>query len=220
MGETKPVIKVNCFVVGAVQTNFYFLYREGSPDTIVFDPADLGDRLYEELDKRGLKVKAIFLTHAHFDHIMGLEALKEKTGAPVYACIHEKNVCESEMLNASMDFGHPLTVSPDHYLEDNEEITVADITLKVLHTPGHTKGSICFLFRKSRACFTGDFVFNVDLGRTDLNDGSEEEMRQSILNVADRWPGDMTIYPGHSDSCTMRTVRKINQEFIDIVAKR
>ena len=77
MGETKPVIKVNCFVVGAVQTNFYFLYREGSPDTIVFDPADLGDRLYEELDKRGLKVKAIFLTHAPFDHIMGLEALKE-----------------------------------------------------------------------------------------------------------------------------------------------
>ena len=79
MADNKGTIKVNCFVVGMVQTNFYYLHRENSTETIVFDPADLGDRLYEELEKLGLQVKAIFLTHAHIDHIFGVEALKART---------------------------------------------------------------------------------------------------------------------------------------------
>ena len=125
MADNKGTIKVNCFVVGMVQTNFYYLHRENSKETIVFDPADLGDRLYEELEKLGLEVKAIFLTHAHFDHIFGVEALKARTGAPVYACIHEKNLCESPRLNQSQMTGRPCTVSPDFYLQDNEEVTIA-----------------------------------------------------------------------------------------------
>jgi glyoxylase-like metal-dependent hydrolase (beta-lactamase superfamily II) len=210
MGETKPVIKVNCFVVGAVQTNFYFLYREGSPDTIVFDPADLGDRLYEELDKRGLKVKAIFLTHAHFDHIMGLEALKEKTGAPVYACIHEKNVCESEMLNASMDFGHPLTVSPDHYLEDNEEITVADITLKVLHTPGHTEGSCGYYIEDGHILISGDTLFQGSVGRSDFPTGDSQTLLDSIRTRLYTLPDDTTVFSGHGAETTIGYEKKHN----------
>ena len=97
------VIKVNYFVVGMVQTNCYFLHRENSNEAIVFDPADLGDRLYEELQKRGMDVKAIFLTHAHFDHILGLEELRERTGAPVYACIHEKRLCEEKFTACLLD---------------------------------------------------------------------------------------------------------------------
>ena len=134
MADNKGTIKVNCFVVGMVQTNFYYLHRENSTETIVFDPADLGDRLYEELEKLGLEVKAIFLTHAHFDHIFGVEALKARTGAPVYACIHEKNLCESPRLNQSQMTGRPCTVSPDFYLQDNEEVTIADITMKTIFT--------------------------------------------------------------------------------------
>ena len=110
--------------------------------------------------------------------------------------------------------------SVDIYLEGGEGRDLGTERFQVLHTPGHTRGSGGVLFRKSRCCFTGDFVFNVDLGRTDLADGSEEEMRESILQVADRWAGDIRIYPGHGDDCTMKTVRKINQEFIDIIAKR
>ena len=125
----------------------------------------------------------------------------------------------TSILSSSLQVQSPsrLTRQIGEYV--GEGLALGDERFSVQHTPGHTKGSVCFLFRKSRACFTGDTVFNVDLGRTDLEDGSFEEMCESILQVADHWAGDITIYPGHGDSCTMKTVRRINQEFIDIVAK-
>ena len=168
---SNAVIKVNCFVVGMVQTNFYYLHREDSKEAIVFDPADLGDRLYEEMEKQGLKIKAIFLTHAHFDHIMGLEALKERSGAPVYACIHEKRLCESARLNQSQMIGRPCTVEPDFYLEDNQEVTVADITMKVLFTPGHTEGSCAYYIEDGNILISGDTLFQGSVGRSDLPTG-------------------------------------------------
>lgn len=92
--------------------------------------------------------------------------------------------------------------------------------IRVIHTPGHTGGSVCFMSEKSKVCFTGDTIFNVDLGRTDLEGGSEEEMIDSILNIIDKWPNDIMIYPGHGDGCTMKKARQINTEFNDIVNKR
>ena len=78
-------IVIGCYMIGMVQTNFYYLHREGESATIVFDPADYGKEIYEHLTGQGLEIKAIFLTHGHFDHIMGLKALKAACGAPVYA---------------------------------------------------------------------------------------------------------------------------------------
>ena len=92
-----------------------------------------------------------------------------------------------------------------------------NVKLVVIHTPGHTKGGICLMAERDRVCFTGDTIFNADLGRTDLNDGSYEEMADSILNVVNKWGNDLTIYPGHGDPATMKTVRKINLEFLEIV---
>ena len=91
--ETNLVI--SSYVVGMVQTNFYYMHLKDSAETIVFDPADLGDRIWEALHAQGLEVRAIFLTHAHFDHIGGVEALKAKTGAPVYCSEDEKRLCKS-----------------------------------------------------------------------------------------------------------------------------
>ena len=79
---------------------------------------------------------------------------------------------------------------------------------------------MCFYSEKSKVCFTGDTIFNVDLGRTDLKDGSEDAMIDSILNKVDKWRNDVTIYPGHGDECTMKKVRQINNEFINIVNRR
>lgn len=105
-------------------------------------------------------------------------------------------------------------------MEDGDIIDLEGELIRVVSTPGHTKGSVCFLSEASKVVFTGDTVFNVDLGRTDLEDGSEAEMRDSILNVVDGWNNDMMIYPGHGDGCTMKTVRKINAEFNEIVNGR
>ena len=105
-------------------------------------------------------------------------------------------------------------------MEDGDIIDLEGELIRVVSTPGHTKGSVCFFSEASKVVFTGDTVFNVDLGRTDLEDGSEAEMRDSILNVVDGWNNDMMIYPGHGDGCTMKTVRKINAEFNEIVNGR
>ena len=210
MAESQAVIKVNCFVVGMVQTNFYFLHREDSKETIVFDPADLGDRIYEELEKLGLDVRAIFLTHAHFDHIMGLEALKKRTGAPVYACIHEKAVCEDAYLNQSSTIGRPCTVDPDFYLEDNEEVTVAGITMKTLFTPGHTEGSCAYYIEDGHILISGDTLFQGAIGRSDLPTGDGETLLESVRTRLYTLPDDTTVFSGHGDTTTIGYEKKHN----------
>ena len=98
-------------------------------------------------------------------------------------------------------------------LEDGEIFLLDEEEIRVIHTPGHTHGGVCYYSEKSKAVFTGDTVFNVDLGRTDLSDGSEKEMQDSIRNIISLWGNDMIIYPGHGDACTMKYVRKNNKEF-------
>ena len=210
MADNKGTIKVNCFVVGMVQTNFYYLHRENSTETIVFDPADLGDRLYEELEKLGLEVKAIFLTHAHFDHIFGVEALKARTGAPVYACIHEKNLCESPRLNQSQMTGRPCTVSPDFYLQDNEEVTIADITMKTIFTPGHTEGSCAYYIEDGHILISGDTLFQDSIGRSDMPTGDGETLLESIRTRLYVLPDDTVVFSGHGDTTTIGYEKKHN----------
>lgn len=210
MDKAQATIKVNCFVVGMVQTNFYFLYREGSTETVVFDPADLGDRLYEELEKRGLQVKAILLTHAHFDHILGLEALRKKTGAPVYACIHEKRLCESPDLNQSASIRRPCTVEPDHYLEDGEMVTVAGITMQTIFTPGHTEGSCAYYIEDEHILISGDTLFEGSIGRSDLPTGDGPTLAESIRTRLYTLPDDTTVFSGHGAETTIGYEKKHN----------
>ena len=210
MAESQAVIKVNCFMVGMVQTNFYYLHREGSKETIAFDPADLGDRICDELDKQGLEVKAIFLTHAHFDHIMGLEAMKNRTGAPVYIGVHEKRLCESPQLNQSTSVGRPTVVKADHFLEDGDTVTVAGITLKTIFTPGHTEGSCAYYIEDGDILISGDTLFQGSIGRSDLPTGDGELLMNSIRTRLYTLPDDLVVYPGHGESTTIGYEKRAN----------
>lgn len=196
-------MEIKRFIGGILEANGYVVSDPRSGTCYIIDPGYRPKVFIQYVKKEGLEPLGILLTHHHSDHTGAAEQVRRALDCPVM--LHRAD-CDA--------YGEPVDV----YLEGGEGMLLGQERFQVLHTPGHTRGSVCFYCRKPRSCFTGDFVFNVDLGRTDLADGSEEEMRRSILTVADRWAGDVTIYPGHGDSCTMRTVRRINQEFIDIVA--
>lgn len=209
-------ILVGSFVIGAIYTNFYYLHREDSKECIVFDPADLGDQIYEELTgKQGLSIQAILLTHAHFDHIGGVAALKERCRANVYASELEKRLCASSELNHSALHGRPCTVKPDVWLRDGEELTLAGITLRVLSTPGHTEGSCCYYIEDAGEgahpiLISGDTLFAQSYGRTDLPTGSESAIQRSIRDKLLVLPDDTDVYPGHEQTTTIAFEKKYN----------
>lgn len=203
-------LKIGRMVIGSVQTNCYFVYREGTSDVIFFDPADKGDYIYETLKDKGFHVKGILLTHAHFDHIWGCNKLRELSGAPIYAYEAEKVLCEDAVTNVSEQVGRPYTVIPDRYLKDGEEITVADMTCRLIATPGHTVGSCCYYFEEDGLLIAGDTLFQESVGRTDLPTGSAGTLVRSIKDKLFTLPDDTKVYPGHGDSTTIGYEKQYN----------
>ena len=152
-------MKVGKIMLGMCQTNCYYLYEEGSKEAVFVDPADQGAYLYEQVQKAGLQIAGILLTHGHFDHIWGANELRKLSGAKIYALDVEKALCENAETNLSAQCGRPETVIPDVYVRDGEEITLAGMTAKVIATPGHTVGSCCYYFAKDKALISGDTLF-------------------------------------------------------------
>ena len=206
-------IRIGCYVVGMVQTNFYFLHLEGEKETIVFDPADYGKEIYDELTRQGLEIKAIFLTHGHFDHIMGVKALKEACGAPVYASALEKDLLTDPYLNTSAQYGRSCVVEPDHWLIDGETVTAAGMTLRMISTPGHTEGSCCYYIEETGGdpiLLSGDTLFENSVGRTDLPTGDMHDIVESIRTKLYRLPDNTQVYTGHGGSTTIEHEKKYN----------
>ena len=206
-------IRIGCYVVGMVQTNFYFLHLEGEKETIVFDPADYGKEIYDELTRQGLEIKAIFLTHGHFDHIMGVKALKEACGAPVYASALEKDLLTDPYLNTSAQYGRSCVIEPDHWLIDGETVTAAGITLRMISTPGHTEGSCCYYIEETGGdpiLLSGDTLFENSVGRTDLPTGDMHDIVESIRTKLYKLPDNTQVYTGHGGSTTIEHEKKYN----------
>ena len=206
-------IIVKGYRVGMMPTNFYYMHLEGSQDAVVFDPADSGKELADVLQQEGLTIRAIFLTHAHFDHIFGVKAMKEATGAPVYAYEGEKGLCGSSQLNQSAMVGRPCTVEPDVWLKDGELTELCGIRLKTLATPGHTEGSCCFYAEDEEGghfLISGDTLFEESVGRTDLPTGSFSDLARSIREVLFGLPDDTLVFPGHMGETTIGHEKQFN----------
>ena len=213
-------LKIGRIVLGTVSTNTYFVYREGSEECIVIDPADYGRQLFANLKKNGLRTVAIFLTHGHFDHIWGVEGLKvaanevaEHHGyAPVqvYALDAEKPLLNSARLNVSGQAGRECELEADVYVKDGEELEVAGIKCKVIATPGHTAGGCCFYFEEAGFCVCGDTIFQESVGRTDLPTGSMSILVRSIKEKLFVLPEETKLYPGHGDSTTVGHEKNYN----------
>ena len=209
------MIQIKAYMIGPVQTNFYYLFQEGSAEAVAFDPADLGDRIYEALGQQGLKVSAIFLTHAHFDHIMGVDDLKRLSEAPLYALDEERDLCSDPALNSSVNMGRSVVVRPDRYLRDGEVVTAAGITMRVIATPGHTKGSCCYYIEdagegQAPILISGDTLFQESVGRSDLPTGSESALIRSIREKLYVLPDETRVFPGHGGMTTIGHEKKHN----------
>lgn len=203
-------LKIGRIVMGMCQTNCYFVYEEGKKDAIVFDPADKGDILFRKLTDAGFTVRAMLLTHGHFDHIWGVNKLRDLSGAKVYAYEGEKELCEDAVKNVSGQAGREETVVADVYLKDGEEITVAGMTCKLIATPGHTQGSCCYYFETDKLLISGDTLFQESVGRTDLPTGNYSALIHSVQDKLMSLSDDVKVYPGHGDETSIGHERKYN----------
>lgn len=188
-----------CLPVGQLQANCYLVWDE-ERRAVIIDPGDEADRLLRILRQHDLTLCAILLTHAHFDHMMAVNAIKAETGAPVMVHEAEFPALTDERINLSSMIGVPYHTAADRLLHDGEEITVGDLTFTVVHTPGHTVGSCCYAI--DDLLFSGDTLFADSIGRTDFPGGSMPVMQQSLKKLCTR-PDSVGVLSGHGEATTL-----------------
>ncbi len=190
---------------GPLNVNSYFLVNDKN-QAVVIDSGENYKKIKQVSEKFGFEVKAVLLTHAHFDHSGNAKKLQDD-GAKIYISkIDAKKLLNDD--NLSVDFGRKFEyLTADYTFEDGDVLNVCDITIKVIATPGHTDGSVCFMVENS--LFTGDTLFFGSVGRTDFKSGNREEMVKSIKKLFNL-EGDYTVYPGHDEFTTLGRERKYN----------
>lgn len=191
--------------LGPLETNCYILSHESK--CIIFDPGSEGDQLVGWLKNNQLEPLAILLTHAHFDHIGAVRPLKQAFDIPVY--LHEKEAdwLENAELNGSSRFGMgEITAPPADVIIHTEEKLVIDVfTFDLLHTPGHSPGSVSYYFEEGGALFAGDTLFMGSIGRTDLADGDHQALLSSIHEKIMSLPEETIVLPGHGPATSVIT---------------
>ncbi len=202
--------------MGALRTNTYFCFDETGA-CVVIDPGMDGEGIAEKLREKGLTPSYILLTHGHFDHSQGVKALQEATGAKVL--VHRE---DSEMLfspgknSASFYYRGDLSAFPcskaDRLLEEADVIEAGTMKFTVLHTPGHTPGSVCFLAENELFC--GDTVFAYGYGRFDLWGGDKQALSASLRRIA-LLEGDLKLCPGHGNTASLSRIRSQITQFSD-----
>ena len=197
--------------VGPLQCNCSILGDETSREAIVVDPGGDISRIVAILEKHGLTVKQILITHAHIDHIAGAARLKQLTGAPIlYNQLDLPLVKMMDIQAGWLGVPTPEVPAPDDTLDDGKLITVTGLTGSILHTPGHTEGSVCLYLPREALLLAGDTLFAGSIGRTDLPGGDQRKILASIRESLLPLPLDTTVIPGHGSRTTIGAERESN----------
>jgi hydroxyacylglutathione hydrolase len=192
---------------GSLGEHIYLIGADGAKDAVVIDPGEPRPAL-DALEQAGKTCAAVLLTHGHFDHIGGVRALKERFGAKVYIHEADMGMLKSNRMNlAVLTGGLVMSVEPDVLLHGGETLNLAGLSIDVIHTPGHTKGGVCFVLKAERKLFAGDTLFMEDAGRTDFPGGSEKELYHSIADKLFPLEGDFDVYCGHDENTTLEHER-------------
>jgi glyoxylase-like metal-dependent hydrolase (beta-lactamase superfamily II) len=192
------MLAVNCYIIATAEKN-----------AVAVDPGGSEEKILQFLQTNGLQLKKILLTHGHYDHIMAVAALQKATGATVYIHTADADKLTDNMKNLAYRHtgGSVPPVTDYQTIEEGDVITQDECTFKVLHTPGHTKGSVCYQIGDT--LLTGDTLFRLSRGRTDFPDGSNEEMYQSLQRLK-HLEGEYAVLPGHDETSMLSYERQHN----------
>jgi hydroxyacylglutathione hydrolase len=202
---------IETFPVGPLECNCTILGDEQAGEAIVIDPGDEVGRIHRRLAELGLKLKQILVTHGHIDHVGGALKLKRLTGAPIL--LNENDLPLLKMMGkqaAWLGVATPETAPPDDPLTDGLRVGLEAFPAQVLHTPGHTQGSICLLFAPLKLLIAGDTLFAGSIGRTDLPGGNFEQIIDSIESRLLALPDETRVLPGHGPATTVGAERRNN----------
>ncbi len=201
-------MKIRRIAVGTLEGNCYIVIDEGSREAMIIDPGDEPDRIIDIIKEEGVNVRHIVCTHAHFDHVGAIPELKAETGASIVMHQDEKAVyAASKDMAAAWGFDIDDMPEPDVFVKEGDHITVGGLRFEVMHTPGHSPGSICLL--GNSVLFSGDTVFAGSIGRTDFPGGSIELMKRSFKRVIDL-RDDIEILSGHGPATTVGREKREN----------
>ncbi len=208
-------MKTETFAVNPFEMNCYVYYDEKSGDGVIIDPGAYSEyekHLIENFIKNNkINIKLILNTHGHIDHILGNAWAKELFIAPLLMHADDLELIEKSVEQGSIygvDFPKPPL--PDNYITEKDVIEAGDTEFKIIHTPGHSPGSVCFVDEENKIIFGGDCVFKGSIGRTDLWKGDMDVLLDSINNKIFKYADDFTIYPGHYEETTIGEEKRSN----------
>lgn len=197
--------------VGPLQCNCSIVGDENSREAIVIDPGDDIEAIMEIVARHGLQVKQIVVTHAHIDHVGGAMKIKQRTGAPIL--LNQNDSALLRMLDTQaqwLGMRPPGKVAIDQSITSGDSVKVGAVEGKVLHTPGHTEGSICLYFEPEKRLVAGDTLFAGSIGRTDLPGGSYDKIIRSLHESVLALPNETVVVPGHGELTTIGEERESN----------
>ena len=203
-------LRIEEYNVGDIMTNCWFLCNADTDEIIIVDPGGSAPQLIKRIKERGLKPVAILLTHGHYDHAHGAKAIADEFGIKIYAHEAEIKTLEDPQINLSLMFGCSERYSADIYVKEGDILEIAGFKIRVIFTPGHTCGGVCYYLEGNKTLVSGDTLFCGSIGRTDFPGGSMSQLVRGIKDKLLDLPGDTEVLPGHESRTTIGYERQYN----------